>query len=486
MLDFRAVRFLILVKLFQAWTNLESKIQNLKSSVQNPKSKIPMFQPSTYQNRRQQLAQKVGSGLILLPANGEAPMNYTDNIYPFRQDSNFRYFAGHNLPDLAVIIDAERGESTLYGEEITMDHIVWMGAQPSLRELADQAGIEHLGTLSNLATVLGNTRQRVHYLPPYREERFRQLQDWLGKDRDFIEANFSREAVLAVISLRSIKSEAEIVEMEKAVHTTYQMHQAAQQYAKPGMTEAAVAGLIEGMAISAGGRLSYPAIVTKNGHILHNHYHGNVLQEGDLLLIDAGAESSSGYAGDITRTFCVGRTMDAKQQAIYDIVLQAKDEIISGLAPGIPYRAFHRRACTIIAEGLIELGIMQGNATAAVEAGAHALFMPHGLGHQIGLDVHDMEDLGEDLVGYDDEIQRSSQFGTRSLRLGRKLEAGFVITVEPGIYFIPALIDQWQQEGKYTEFINYPKLAEYRTFGGIRLEDNVLIQEGGARVLGVE
>lgn len=411
-------------------------------------------------------------------------MNYTDNIYPFRQDSNFRYFAGLNQPDLAIIIDTERGETTLYGEEITMDHIVWMGEQPSLRELADQAGIEHVATLNNLATVLGNTAQAVHYLPAYREERFRQLQNWLNKDRDFIEANFSTPAVKAVIELRSIKSAEEIVEMEKAAKTSYEMHAAAEKYAKPGMTEAEVAGLIEGMAISAGGRLAYPAIVTKNGHILHNHYHGNVLKEGDLLLIDAGAETTSGYAGDITRTFCVGRKMDDKQQAIYDIVLQAKDEIIAGLAPGIPYRAFHRRACVIIAEGLAKAGIMRGSATAAVEAGAHALFMPHGLGHQIGMDVHDMEDLGEDLVGYDDDIQRSSQFGTRSLRLGRRLEAGFVITVEPGIYFIPALIDQWQNEGKFTEFINYDKLTEYRDFGGIRLEDDVLITEMGSRVLG--
>ncbi|MEM9837196.1 MAG: aminopeptidase P family protein [Bacteroidota bacterium] len=443
-----------------------------------------MFPSTTYQNRRAALAQRVGNGLILLPGNNEAPMNYRDNIYPFRQDSNFRYFAGLNKPNLVVAIDASTGETTLYGTDITMDHIVWMGEQPSVRELADSVGIEHTAAPAELATLLTKTTQTVHYLPPYREERFRRLQDWLGKDRDFIEANASEAAIRAVVAIRSIKTSEEIVEMEKAVQTSRAMHHAAMDLAKPGMTEAEIAGVIEGIAISAGGRLSYPAIVTVNGQILHNHYHGNILKEGDLLLIDAGAESDSGYAGDITRTFCIGRAMDAQQQAIYDIVKRAEEDVIADLKPGVPYRDYHQQAVLIIATGLTELGIMKGDPQAAVTAGAHTLFFPHGLGHMIGMDVHDMEDLGEDRVGYTKEIVRSPEFGTRALRLGRTLEAGFVITVEPGIYFIPALIDQWQAEDKCTDFINYAALAQYRDFGGIRIEDNVLITENGCRVLG--
>lgn len=255
--------------------------------------------------------------------------------------------------------------------------------------------------------------------------------------------------------------------------------------ASPGMLEAEIAGLIEGIAITEEGRLSYPAIVTRNGHILHNHYHGNALEEGDLLLIDAGAESAAGYAGDITRTFCVGREMTSQQAEIYSIVKSAEEMVIEELAPGTPYREYHDFASKIIASGLTSLGLMKGDPIEAVAAGAHALFFPHGLGHMIGLDVHDMEDLGEDLVGYDAEIQRSDQFGTRSLRLGRRLQAGFVITVEPGIYFIPALIEKWRTEGKFKDFINYSALEKYASFGGIRIEDDVLITKEGCRVLGV-
>jgi Xaa-Pro aminopeptidase len=443
-----------------------------------------MFPAQTYRNRRQALMSHVSSGLILLPANGDAPMNYQGNIYPFRQDSNFRYFAGLNQPDLTLVIDVEAGQSTLYGEDISLDHIIWMGEQPSMRELADSAGIEKTGSPRELAELLSSQKRKVHYLPPYREERFRQLQDWLGISRTAIEAGVSQEAVRGVIALRSIKSAEEITEMEKAVNTTRRMHHAAMEHAAPGMLEAELAGLIEGIAIQADGRLSYPAIVSRNGQILHNHYHGNELQKGDLVLIDAGAETPTGYAGDVTRTFCVGRDMDAKQQAVYDIVKKAEENIIADLRPGLPYQSCHRQALTIIASGLKELDLMKGDPSEAAASGAAGLFMPHGLGHLIGLDVHDMEDLGEDLVGYTDSIKRSEQFGTRSLRLGRELEAGFVITVEPGIYFIPALIERWKADGKFTDFINYEALKTYYDFGGIRIEDDVLITEDGYRVLG--
>ncbi len=437
-----------------------------------------MFSAATYTDRRQRLADAVTEGLILLPANGEAAMNYRGNTYPFKQDSTFRYFAGHHQPDLVLTLDAATGESRLYGDDLTLDDIVWMGEHPSVRELAARIGAEVGGSLEALTQYLKQAKT-VHYLPPYREERRRHLSEWLGEGTEA-----STELIRAVVALRSVKSPEELAEMDRAVDTSMHMHRTAEEMARPGMTEAQVAGRIEGLAISSGGRLAYPAIVTRNGHILHNHYHGNVLRQGDLLLIDAGAGTPSGYAGDITRTFAVGGKMSERQQDIHDIVDAAKTQVIEALRPGVPYRELHDLSARIIADGLKDLGLMRGNTEDAVAAGAHALFYPHGLGHMIGLDVHDMEDLGEDLVGYDQEFQRSKLFGTRNLRLGRRLREGFVVTVEPGVYFIPALTDRWEQEGRHREFIDYAAARAYREFGGIRLEDNVAIAGGGARVLG--
>ncbi|WP_232826480.1 aminopeptidase P family protein [Lewinella sp. IMCC34183] len=437
-----------------------------------------MFSAQTYTDRRQKLAEAITEGLILLPGNGEAAMNYTGNTYPFKQDSNFRYFAGHNRPDLVLTVDAKSGESYLYGDDPTLDDIVWMGEQPLVKELAERIGARHGGRLDQLEPALSRATT-VHFLPPYREERRRQLRAWFGTDR-----SPSKALIRAVVELRAVKSEEEIAEMNAAVRTSLQMHEAAHRNLQAGMTEAEVAGLIEGLAISAGGRLAYPAIVSRDGHILHNHHHSNTLRDGDLLLIDAGAESPSGYAGDITRTFPVSGELTDKQRAVYDIVDRAKTEAIAALAPGKPYREIHDASARTIAAGLKELGLMKGDPAAAVEAGAHALFYPHGLGHLIGLDVHDMEDLGEDVVGYDDEFRRSTLFGTRNLRLGRRLRENMVVTVEPGIYFIPFLTDRWREGGKHTDFINYDALAAYRDFGGIRLEDDVVVGAAGARVLG--
>lgn len=438
-----------------------------------------MFSAQTYQQRRHDLAALIPSGLIFIPGNREAPMNYTDNTYPFRQDSNFRYFAGHNIPDLALTIDGATGKSLLWGDDISLDHVVWMGEQPSVAELAKNIGAERGGTSVELSTLLKKHAKSVRFLPPYRADRKAFLKDHMGAA-----AGADEELVRAVISLRSIKSAEELKQMDIAVKTSMKMHAAAQAHAAPGQLEAEVAGLIEGIAISGNGRLSYPAIVTRNGHVLHNHYHGNILQKGDLLLIDAGAEVPSGYAGDITRTFAVGADMTNKQQDVYDIVQKALTDCTAALRPGTTYQSIHLEAGRIIASGLKDLGLMKGDVDEAVAAGAHALFMPHGLGHMIGLDVHDMEDLGEDLVGYDDKIKRSSQFGTRSLRLGKELQAGYALTVEPGIYFIPALIDRWAADGTCADFINFSSLDGYRDFGGIRLEDNVVVTEGGHRVLG--
>ncbi|MGB3800836.1 MAG: aminopeptidase P family protein [Lewinella sp.] len=437
-----------------------------------------MFSARTYTDRRRRLAEAVSSGLILIPGNGEAHMNYRGNTYPFRQDSNFRYFAGHNCPNLVLTIDAATGEGTLYGDDFTLDDIVWMGEQPAVADLAKDCSMTYGGTLDKLSNDLAKA-DKVHYLPPYRESRRRQLRDWLGHSDQA-----SVPLIRGVVALRSVKSEGEIAEMDKAVFISMRMHAAARDTAKTGMTEASVAGLIEGIAISAGGRLAYPAIVTRNGHILHNHYHGNELKRGDLLLVDAGAETGSGYAGDITRTFSIGGELSEKQRPIYETVEIAKTQCIRALRPGVPYREIHDLSARIITEGLKDLGLMKGDIGEAVAAGAHALFYPHGLGHMIGLDVHDMEDLGEDYVGYDKTIGRSEQFGTRNLRLGRRLQEGFAITVEPGIYFIPKLIDQWKAEGLHKDFINYQAIEDYRKFGGIRLEDNVVITEDNCRVLG--
>ena len=446
-----------------------------------------MFTAQTYHQRRQDLAALVPSGLLFIPGNREAPMNYTDNTYPFRQDSNFRYFAGHNIPDLALTIDGATGESRLWGNDISLDHVVWMGDQPSIKELAERCGAERGGTTAELSDLLKKHAKDVRFLPPYRAERVAFLKaHFASRLPSEVGAAAGADEVLtrAVIALRSVKSAEELEQMDIAVKTSMKMHAAAQAHAAPGQLEAEVAGLIEGIAISANGRLSYPAIVTRNGHVLHNHYHGNVLQKGDLLLIDAGAEATSGYAGDITRTFAVGAKMTNQQQAIYDIVQKALTDSTAALRPGITYQSVHLDAGRIIAAGLKDLGLMKGDVDEAVAAGAHALFMPHGLGHMIGLDVHDMEDLGEDLVGYDEHIKRSAQFGTRSLRLGKKLQAGYALTVEPGIYFIPALIDRWAADGTCADFINFSALDAYRSFGGIRLEDNVVVTGDGHRVLG--
>ncbi len=453
--------------------------ERLRTRAPAPYDRIPfMFPVKSYVDRRTRLAELVRTGLILLPANGEIGMNCRGNTYPFRQDSSFRYYAGPNRPDLVLMVDADTGESLLYGNDHDLDNAIWMGRQTPVAELAERIGTGYGGDLRRMKSVVSRA-EVIHHLPCYREQQQRYLDDWIGEG-----TRPSTELIRAVVEQRSVKTAGEIDEMERAVRTSLRMHAAAREYAGAGVSEAEVAGLIEGIAIQAGGRLAYPAIVTRDGHILHNHHHGNTLGEGDLLLIDAGAETDSGYAGDLTRTFCIGREMDERQQHIYDTVDRAKQECIAGIRPGVPFRQLHDLAARIITEGLQEIGLMRGNVGESVAAGAHALFFPHGLGHMIGMDVHDMEDLGEDYVGYDEEFKRSEQFGTRNLRLGRRLEEGFAVTVEPGIYFIPILIDRWRSEGKHTDFIDYGAVEAYRNFGGIRLEDNVVVTAGNSRVLG--
>lgn len=446
-----------------------------------------MFDATTYTNRRNQLQEKMGKGLLLFLGNNESPMNYTDNTYPFRQDSDFLYFFGLNQTGLAAVIDIDNQKTILFGDDLSVEYVVWMGPQPSMAERAQRIGVEHTAPFSTLAGYLAKAQsagQEIHYLPPYRGSNKILMSQLLGQNLNAIDKGSSVALVKAIVSIASIKEAQEIAEMEKALATTQKMHHAAMQSARAGMLEAELVGLIEGLAIAGGGRLAYPAILTINGQTLHNHDHSNRLREGQMVLCDFGAESASSYASDITRTFPVAKTFTAQQKAIYQIVLNAEMQAIDALQPGVPYKDVHLLAAKLIANDLKSLGLMKGDIEEAVQAGAHALFMPHGLGHMIGMDVHDMEGLGEDYVGYDDTVSRSPQFGLKSLRLAKALEEGFVLTVEPGIYFIPELIDQWEANKMYSDFINYDEVEKYRSFSGIRIEDNVLITADGFRVLG--
>lgn len=445
-----------------------------------------MFQPKTYQARRQALQSAVGQGLILLPSNEESPINCAGNVYPFRQDSSFLYYFGLNKPQLAGLIDIDEQRSFLFGDDAGIEEVVWTGPQPSLAEQAAAAGLtetkayEELGPTLQAALSAGRP---VHFLPPYRGDRQLQLSRWLGQPVEQLQA--SEALIKAVVAQRAIKTAEEIAEIEKALTITRQMHIQTAQAARPGMRESELAGLIEGVALAMEAQLAYAAILTVEGQTLHKHAHSNLLQEGQLVLCDFGAAAPhSHYASDITRTFPVSPSFTTQQRDIYQIVLDAQLQAIAAMQPEQSFREVHLIAARVIAEGLKGLGLMKGDTEAAVEAGAHALFFPHGLGHAIGLDVHDMEDLGEQYVGYGEEAERSPQFGLKYLRMARRMKPGFVLTVEPGIYFIPQLIQHWQQEGRHADFIAYDKLEAYAGFGGIRIEDNILLTDEGHRVLG--
>jgi Xaa-Pro aminopeptidase len=440
-----------------------------------------------YAPRRQRLMQEIGQGLILLPGNEEAPMNYTDNVYPFRQDSNFLYFTGIRLPHLALLLDADKGTETLFGNEPTIDDIVWMGPQPSLHALAQDIGIANVRPFEELAGVLGEALGKgraIHYTPTYRGDQAIRLSEWLSVPVTALQAGASEPLIHAIVRQRAIKNDAELLEIEAALATTGRMHLEVMRKARAGMSESELAGIAAGIAVSGGGQLAYGIILTINGHVLHNHEYHNTLREGQLLLGDFGAETANGYAGDITRTFPVSAAFSAQQRDIYELVLATETNAIHAVKPGVLYRDIHLGAARQIASGLKDLGIMQGDVDEAVAAGAHALFFPHGLGHMLGLDVHDMEGLGEHFVGYRPGLERSKQFGLKSLRLARELEPGFVLTVEPGIYFIPELIAIWEKEGRCKDFIRYDRLASYLGFTGIRIEDNVVVTPEGNRVLG--
>jgi len=446
-----------------------------------------MFEKQVYTYRREKLRQNCKGGILILPGNNESSMNYSANTYHFRQDSNFLYFFGIDKPGLAGIIDLDENHDILYGNDPDMDDIIWIGERPSLAEFASRAGIDQTKPLATLNSDVQNALKKgrkISILPPYRCQQMVFIADLLNVQTNELKNYISEECIMAIVSLREIKDDSEIKQIDYAVDIAYKMHTTMMRMSFPGTWEREIAGTIEGIALSHGGSLSFPVILSIDGQTLHNHYHGNLLVEGKMVVTDAGCESPLHYASDITRTVPVGGKFSSKQKDIYEIVLAANLDTIEKIKPEVYNKDLHFNAARIISEGLKDLGLMQGDMEEAVLKGAHALFFPHGIGHMLGLDVHDMESLGEDHVGYDETISRSSQFGTSFLRLAKKLKTGFVLTIEPGIYFIPALIDMWRRDKKFSEFINYNKIESYRNFGGIRIEDDVMVTQSSYRVLG--
>jgi Xaa-Pro aminopeptidase len=450
---------------------------------------LHLFDQQVYTDRRQVLKQNMAQdGLILLLGNEDSSMNYRDNTYPFRQDSTFLYYFGLDVHGLAAVIDTDTGEEVIFGNELTIDDIVWTGTLPTVNEMASMVGVTQTKPYDQVlhyvhkALIAG---RKVHILPPYRPENKIKLATWFNTSLEDVAGYVSVKLIKAVISQRVIKTPLEVAEMEKAVSISVDMMKAVIAHTRPGIKEYELVAKAHETAIAHNARLGYPAIITTHGQTLHTHYYGNTLQEGRMVLSDIGAENNMCYGGDLTRTFPVGKTFTERQKELYEVVLNSMDHAISMLKPGVRYKDIHLAAAQKLVEGLTRAGIMKGDAAEAVEAGAHTMFFQCGLGHMLGMDTHDMEDLGEPYVGYTDTLKKeTSIFGLKSLRLGRELEAGFVLTVEPGIYIIPELIDRWQAEKRYAEFINYDVLNTYRDFSGIRIEDNFLITDTGYHLLG--
>ena len=446
-----------------------------------------MFDAHTYQRRRDALAKELHGGVALFLGNDHSPMNYKDNTYAFRQDSSFLYFWGLNESGLSAVLDLDEGHATLFGDDPSVSDMVWTGPQQSMEERGLRVGVRSVEPVSALAGHITRSMasgRTVHLLPQYRADNIVRLEALLNIDRGSVGNHVSADLIRVVIAQRSVKEKQEVAEIEAALDISHVMHITAMREARPGRYEREVAGLVEGIAIAGGGRLAFPIIFSREGEVLHNHSYDNCLQDGDMVVHDSGGNAQSGYASDITRTFPVSGTFTERQRAIYELVLAAQDDAIAAMRPGAPFRSVHNLASRTLAEGLIALGLLRGDAEEAVKAGAHALFFPHGLGHAMGLDVHDMEALGEDAVGYDLRNRRSAQFGARSLRFGKALEPGHVVTVEPGCYFIDALIDEWAEQKKCAEFIDYAALDQWRGTGGVRIEDDVLITKAGCRILG--
>lgn len=448
-----------------------------------------MFSSTAYTHRRRQLyeSDRLRGGLVLLLGNEQSAMNYADNPYPFRQDSTFLYYVGIDAPGMDVVLDLDAGTGCLYADDHSLDDVVWMGEHPTREDYAEASGLPATADRDTLQMDLEEAiaaGRPVHFLPPYRAEHRLRLARLLGLQPERVSSYVSTPLKTHVAAQRSQKSPEEVEQLEQALDATAEMHMHAMQRAHPGVTERTIAGEIAGIADAQGRGLSFRPTCSVHGDVLHNHSYENTLQDGDLLLVDAGASSPHYYAGDITRVAPVGGSFTPRQEDLYTAVLDAQVSAIQAIEPGRPFLEIHLHACQVLAERLIDIGLMKGSAEAAVDAGAHALFFPHGLGHMLGLDTHDMENFGEDIVGYAPDQQRSDQFGLHTLRLARPLEPGFVVTVEPGCYFIPALIDQWNAENRHAEFIDYTAVDDFVGLGGIRIEDDVLVTQDGPRVLG--
>lgn len=446
-----------------------------------------LFSKNTYVERRARLRQLVGHGLIVLMGNNESPMNYPSNTYKFRQDSSFLYFFGQHRDGLVGVIDADSGAETMLGDEIDIDDIVWYGEVTSVVQMAEECGVAHTAPMAALTEMVAQAQKagrKVHFLPPYRHETMIRLHDLLGIHPSQQRDAASQELIQAVIQLRLVKSAEEIEELERAAAIGYEMHTTAMRLCRPGVTEAYIGGVLDGIAASHGSMVSFQSIVSMHGEILHGYPSARPLEAGRLLLCDAGAETREHYCSDHTRTTPISGTFTQRQKDIYNIVVDCHDLALTHARPGVRWWDVHYDVCRLMTNRLKDLGLMKGDTEAAVQAGAHALFLPHGLGHAMGMDVHDMEGLGQTFVGYDEETRPSTQFGTASLRFARRLEEGHVVTDEPGIYFIPALIDLWRKEGTNAEFLCFDEIEKYKDFGGIRIEDDVLITKDGCRFLG--
>lgn len=441
----------------------------------------------TYIRRRARLKKDLGSGLLLFLGNDEVGMNYADNTYRFRQDSTFLYFFGLDYSGLAAIIDIDNDAEIVFGNELTIDDIVWTGTQPTLKEKSETVGVAKTLPMIELGSYISKARtkgQTVHFLPPYRGDHKVWLWELLGVEPAAQTAKASVPFIKAIVAQRNYKDEEEIRLIEESVDLSTEMHLAAYRTVRPDIHESQVAAAVEEVACRHGNALAFPTIATVQGQVLHNHGFIHQLREGDIFLLDAGAETKSHYAGDLSSSMPVGEKFTERQEIVYNIHLASFRAAVDTLKLGVPFRDAHIAAATKIAEGMKDLGLMKGDPAEAAEAGAYALFFPCGLGHMVGLDVHNMENLGEQYVGYADGQVKSTQFGFKSLRLARPLEKGFVFTIEPGIYFIPELMDKWRAEHQFMDFINYDKLDAWRNFTGLRNELNYVMTDTGARLLG--
>ena len=446
-----------------------------------------MFTADIYSARRAELRRRIGKGIILLPGNVESPFNYPNNTFHFRQDSTFMYFFGHSVPALAGVIDVESGEETLYGDDFTVEDIIWMGPQPTIRNFADEVGVAQSKPMAKLqedvrrAISLG---REVHYLPPYRGETILMMSDLLGIQPSMLHARKSWDLLFAVAEMRECKGEEEIAALEEAFEIGYQMHTAAMRNTRVGRTEHEVAGIVDGMALRYGTGVSFTTILSQHGEVLHNHDHSGTMTDGRLLLCDAGGEHLNGYVSDHTRTFPVNGKFTQKQKDIYNIVLAAHDAAAAALRPNMMYTEYSDAAFRTLIEGLKALDLVRGSVDDAIAAGAAYLFMPHGLGHGIGLDVHDCENIGERSFSFAEVEERAKQTACCITRQWWRLQPGTVLSNEPGIYFVPDLIDKYKAEGKCQGIVNYDKLEEYRDFGGIRLEDDMIVTATGSKQIG--